>query len=242
MQVINDHSPQNVRPFCRTIHMNVSMNQECVSVLFLAALIASIAFGSVSRTIHCMRYHVLLLAACFTLAACGDGGGGTNIACKTDYWDGTYGTCLPDHWMVIDGETLRQRGVPTDTIVAFQSDVPVSGQFPTVTVTREPLRKAVSAKDYSSASVRAVTVLPGYEEIDTRETTIAGEDVHMHIFKAQPAEGETLRRFFQVSTVANGVGYSVTATTPVSLDAALENQVTLILRESIFEEAGAEQK
>ena len=201
----------------------------------MITLIALIAFQTASRTMSPMRYRLLLLTLCLPLAACGDDDGGGNVSCKSDYWDGTYGTCLPDNWVVIDSETLRQRGVPGDTIVAFQSEVPVSGQFPTVTVTREPLIDVVDPEDYSSASVRAVTVLPGYQELDTRETNIAGEKVHMHVFKAQPAEGETLRRFFQVSTVAKGAGYSVTATTPVSLDDALENQVLLILRESIFE-------
>lgn len=184
-----------------------------------------------------MKVRPLILAACVILTACGENGGGAKVACASDYWDGTYGTCLPEGWVVVDSETLRQRGVPRDTLVAFQSEVPVSGQFPTVVVTQESLQGPVTAQDYSSASVRAVTVLPGYREIDTRKASVAGETVEVHVFTAQPAEGETLRRFYQVSTVSKGIGYSITATTPVSLNDALEDQVLLILQESIFEAA-----
>jgi len=182
-----------------------------------------------------MKYRALLLTVCLTLVACGGDGGGETV-CKSDYWDGVYGTCLPSDWIVIDSETLRQRGVPEDTIVAFQSEIPVSGQFPTITVTKEPLSDVVTPQSYSDASVRAVAVLPGYVEVDTKDTLIAGEKVSLHIFKAQPTSDEPLRRFYQVSTVSVGVGYSITGTTPVSLEDSLENQVILILRESVFAE------
>ena len=62
------------------------------------------------------------------------------------------------------------------------------------------------------------------------------------MFKAQPTADEPLRRFYQVSTVSDGMGYSITATTPVSVEADLENQVLLILRESVFAEKAAAQK
>ena len=182
-----------------------------------------------------MRYRALLLTSFLVLAACG-GGGGNDTACKSDYWDGTYGTCLPGGWVVIESETLRQRGVPEDTIVAFQSEIPVSGQFPTITVTKEPLIDVVTPQTYSNASIRAVTVLPGYGEIDTRDILVAGEKVSLHIFKAQPSKDEPLRRFYQVSTVSDGVGYSITGTTPVALEDSLENQILLILRQSVFAE------
>ena len=181
-----------------------------------------------------MRYFALTITACLVLVACGGSDGGAS--CKEDYWDGTYGTCLPSDWIVVDSETLRQRGVPEDTVVAFQSEIPISGQFPTVTVTRESLAKVTSPQAYSDASVRAVTVLPGYKELDTRDLRVAGEKVRLHIFKAQPTADEPERRFYQVSTVSEGVGYSVTATTPVSVEDELENQVLLLLRESIFSE------
>jgi len=175
------------------------------------------------------------------LTAC-SGRDSDGIACKEDYWDGVFGTCLPSDWVVIDAETLRQRGVPQDTIVAFQSTIPLSGQFPTVTVTREVLANVVSPQVYSEASVRAVTVLPGYEELDTRDLRVAEEKVKLHVFKAQPTADEPLRRFYQVSTVSEGIGYSITATTPASVEADLENQVLLILRESVFAEKAAAQK
>lgn len=181
-----------------------------------------------------MKRCVLSFACVLLLAACSGGDSAADSACKQDYWDGTYGTCLPEDWVVVDPETLRQRGVPADTVVAFQSEIPVSGQFPTVAVTREPLAQVVTPQAYSDASMRAVTVLPGYAQVDSRDIRIGEDKLRLHIFKAQPAVEEPLRRFYQVSTVADGVGYSITATTPVSVDESIENQVLLILRESIF--------
>jgi len=183
-----------------------------------------------------MKYRALVLTTCFILASCGGGSAGGDAACKEDYWDGTYGTCLPSDWVVIDSETLRQRGVPEDTVVAFQSEIPISGQFPTVTVTQEVLARATSPQVYSDASIRSVTVLPGYKELDTLDMRVAGEKVRLHVFAAQPTADEPLRRFYQVSTVSDGVGYSITATTPASVEELLENQVLLILRESVFAE------
>lgn len=180
--------------------------------------------------------------ACFVLASCGGGSDGGDAACKEDYWDGAYGTCLPSDWVVIDGETLRRRGVPEDTVVAFQSEIPISGQFPTVTVTQEVLVRATSPQAYSDASIRAVTVLPGYQELDTKDMRVAGEKVRLHVFSAQPTADEPLRRFYQVSTVSDGVGYSITATTPVSVEDSLENQVLLILRGSMFAETTTEEE
>jgi len=168
------------------------------------------------------------------LTACGGDKGGSS--CKQDYWDGErFGTCLPDDWIVIDTETLRQRGVPDDTLVAFQSDVPVAGQFPTVSLTWEPLAQVVKPADYSAANIRSVGVFPGYKQVDARDIRIDDEKLTLHIFTAQPVSDEPLHRYYQVSTVIGSDGYTLTATTPVSVDDDLENQILLIMRNATFE-------
>ena len=167
------------------------------------------------------------------LAACG-GEGPVAVDCHKEYWDGTVGACLPQGWGVVDSETLRQRGVPEDTIVAFQAEEAVSGQFPTVTVTSEPLSDVTAPTTYSKASIRSVSVLPGYTLIDSVQVNIDAEAIDLHVFTAKPVADEPSRRFYQVSTVANNMGYTLTATTPVSIDDALEKQVYFILQSATF--------
>ena len=162
------------------------------------------------------------------LTACGSSGE-AEVACSLEYWDGTIGTCLPDEWGVLDSETLRRRGVPEETIAAFQADQAVSGQFPTVTVTQESLSRPTTPEAYSQASIRSVSVLPGYSELETTSMEIDGNTVQLHVFSAQPVESDPARRFYQVSTVADEKGYSFTAATPISISDILEQQVLLIL-------------
>jgi hypothetical protein len=183
---------------------------------------------------YSMKRVSFVFAVLLSLTACG-GGGGT-VACENDYWDGTYGTCLPENWNVVNAETLRQRGVPQGTIAAFQSQIAVSGQFPSVTITREPLAEPVTPKVYSQASIRSVTTLPSYTQVDSKDVRIDSESLTIHVFTAQPLPEEPSRRFYQVSTVANGVGYTITGTTPVSPGESTEDEVQLILRESTFVE------
>lgn len=177
-----------------------------------------------------MRFsHGVLLGVSLLLAACG--GGGSSTACDTDYWDGVVGTCLPEGWLPLDAETLRQRGVPEETLVAFQRQEPVSGQFPTVAVTREPLAEVTDPMQYSDANIRSVVVLEGYEVVDSKDFTVDGNKVKIHIFTAQPIEGEPRRRFYQVSTTVGDVGYTFTGVTPISIDTDVEKEVMLMLTE-----------
>jgi|SRR3989338_652640 len=183
-----------------------------------------------------MRKSVLFLTAgSLFLTAC-SGGGSVASTCVEDYWDGEVGTCLPDGWIVVDSETLLQRGVPPETLVAFQAEQAVSGQFPTVAVTREALNQEVSAEDYSSASIRSVSVLPGYEQVDARDIRIDEAKVSVHIFTAQPDDGEPRRKYYQVSLPKGQKGYTMTATTPVAIEDALEQQVLAILEGFTLEE------
>ncbi|MBT5236947.1 hypothetical protein HOL63_01080 [Candidatus Peregrinibacteria bacterium] len=183
---------------------------------------------------------IFLFSACVLLAACG--GGSARSGCEQDYWDGTVGTCLPEGWEIIDKETLRQRGVPEETIVAFQISESVSGQFPTVAVTKERLPNPVTAQNYSSASIRSIEVMEGYTLVDSKDFTVDGEDVSLHIFTAQPIEGEPRRRFFQVSTAIEDIGFTATAVSPVSITKELEEDMMLILEHLVFSEPIEEEK
>ena len=168
-----------------------------------------------------------LLSACVLLVSCG--GSKDGVACDQKYWDGTMGTCL------------RQRGVPEETIAAFQSSESFSGQFPTVAVTRERLANVVDAKQYSDANIRSVQVLDGYEHIDTRDFQVDDTKVSLHVFTGQPIEGEPRRRFYQVSTTAEDTGYTATAVSPVSIPKELEESLMLILGQITFIEPSTEE-
>lgn len=166
---------------------------------------------------------------CVLLVSCGGGSSDSN-SCDQDFWNGEVGTCLPEGWDVLDSETLRQRGVPEETIVGFQLSEAVSGQFPTVAITREKLATVVTPARYSEANIRSVEVLSGYELIDSKEFTVDEEAVTLHVFSGQPIEGEPSRRFYQVSTTSDNTGYTITAVTPLSIDSDLEEQVLLMLK------------
>ena len=68
-----------------------------------------------------------------------------------------------------------------------------------------------------------------YKQVDLKEFEVDGEAVQLHIFTGQPIEGEPGRRFYQVSTSSEDIGYTLTAVTPVSIDGSLESQVMLML-------------
>lgn len=180
-----------------------------------------------------MRLRSLLLV-CIVCTACS--GSTSNNDCFKEYWNGEVGTCLPQGWRVLDDQTMRQRGVPDDAIIAFQSEESVSGQFLTVTVTKEQLAQALDAAIYSQANVRLVSSLPRYELIDSTGANVDGQTVDLHIFTAQPVADEPPRRFYQISTVANNIGYSITGTSPVSVDDDTERQMISIVQLVTFEE------
>jgi len=184
-------------------------------------------------TMH--RLLIPLFALALLLTACG--GGSTEVSCDKDYWDGTVGVCLPEGWGVLDRETMRQRGLPDETVAAFRSEMSVSGQFPSVTVTREMLSQQVSASDYSDASIRSVSVLPGYTLIDSPSLKIDEEEVKLHVFSAQPVADEPARRFYQVSTVTNGAGFTVTAAAPLFVEKDLEGGIVTIMKSVTFRES-----
>jgi len=186
-----------------------------------------------------MRRASFLIILCL-LTACA-GSDSAVLECALEYWDGTVGLCLPQGWSVIDAQTLRQRGVPEETIAGFQADSAVSGQFPTVTVTRELLTAEIAPEVYSNASMRSVSVLPGYQELETTSMEVDGATVSLHVFTAQPVAEEPMRRFYQVSTVAGSTGYTATAAAPVVIDDALDEQIVFVLQHLTFQESDSQQ-
>ena len=172
------------------------------------------------------------------LAGCGDDS--VSDECSQQYWDGTIGVCLPEQWEVIDEETLRQRGVPEETLVAFQYAESVSGQFPTATVTQETLSQPVEPSAYSQASIRAVSAIQGYTELDTSKMKLDDTEVSIHVFSSQPVSGEPERRFYQVSTTKEQVGYTFTVVTPFTIEKDLEKQVIALMKSVTFQEPESE--
>lgn len=182
-----------------------------------------------------MRSRLAILSLALFLVSCG-GSGTASADCKDQYWDGTVGVCLPTGWKVLDKETLESKGVPSEVSIAFQAEKAVSGQFISVTVTRETLPQTVDSKTYSQASIRAVSALPGYTLIDSRPSTVDEQEVEIHIFSAQPVPEEPARRFYQVSAVSGEIGYTFTAATPLSVSDALEKQILAIMRSVTFKQ------
>lgn len=167
------------------------------------------------------------------LAACG-GSGTEATACDQSYWDGSVGTCLPKDWHVAESDDLEAR-VPQEVFAAFQADKAFSGQYPTVTVTRETLREEVEPEAYSEASVASVQNLPAYEKIDDRQITIDAHKVRLHIFSAQPRPEDPKARFYQVSISKGTAGYTYTAAAPLGVSDDIEDQLLLILEHATLE-------
>lgn len=176
----------------------------------------------------------LLLLVSLLLVSCGGSKkNGDTVQCQS-YWFNEVGACLPATWKLLDRTELTQRGVPEDVLIAYQSETAVSGQFPTISVTKEPLASVVTPQAYSDATIRSVSVLPGYKLVDQKPTTIDGVALPIHVFFAQPVNGEPQRRFMQVSTVVGQSGYTITALTPLTVSAALENEILTIIGSTTF--------
>lgn len=174
-----------------------------------------------------MKKLLLSLSAFALLTACG--GESVTVACTNQYWDGAVGTCLPAGWHVVERADLDLRGVPPEVSVAFQADQPFSGQFATVTVTKELLTAQLTPSSYSDASVQSVSGIAGYTKVDLKKIKVNGQDASLHIFTAQPQSDQPKTRFYQLSTLSGLTGYTFTAATPVAVDTTLEKQVLLIL-------------
>ena len=182
--------------------------------------------------IYVMKKRLLALSALLALTACG--GSSAEITCAVQYWDGVVGTCLPGGWHALSKEQLQTRGVPADVIAGFEREQPIAGQNPIVIVLREQVPSTVDGPAYSETSINAVKTLPSYEEIDMQSITVDDQDVNLHVYSAQPLPEQPMGRFYQVSTVSAGAGYTMTAALPLSPDDAAEAEVELILQNLTF--------
>lgn len=194
---------------------------------FIVSLSARILFPVRLRTLA-------PLAALLFLMACSSAGSSPTAACSSQYWNGTIGTCLPEGWIVLSQEEMQARGMPPEVVVAFQAGTAVSGQFPTVTVTREHLTQAATSSAYSKASMEVVARRADYTKIDEQNLSVAGASVTLHIFSAQPISEEPRLRFYQVGVAKDDTGYVFTGALPLTSPDALAEEVTLILSNITF--------
>jgi uncharacterized protein YceK len=183
-----------------------------------------------------MKRIVLTLAVTLLLAGCGGGSSSTAaVECQREFWDGEFGTCIPQGWGLVDSETARQRGVPADEArVIFQADAAVSGIFPTIVITQEHLLQAVTAEDYSTNAIKLASIQQGYKLLDKQDLQIYDRMVKLHRFHAQPLVEQPLLLFQQWSTVKDDWGYTATSMMPVTVPKETEAAVKLILESASF--------
>lgn len=187
-----------------------------------------------------MKRFIVATMAAALLAGCGSGGSGDNkVACEQQFWNEMFAACLPKGWRVLSSETLRQLGVPEETVAAFQFDTPHAGQLDTVTVTREPLSMDMETPDYSQSNLLAVSALPDYRLIDKETVYIDGKQSALHVFSARPSADQPIRRYYQISAAQDKTGYTFTGSFPLSIQDNEAEQVRFILKNVSFKDPNA---
>ncbi len=175
------------------------------------------------------------------LAGCGlSSSSKTTVACEQQFWNGMLAACLPKGWRVLSTETLRQLGVPEETVAAFQIDTPHAGQLDTVTVTREPLSTATKTPDYVQSNLLALSALPDYRLIDKETVYIDGQESALHVFSARPRADQPIRRYYQISVAQDKIGYTFMGSFPLSIQDSEAEQVKFILKNVSFKDPNAE--
>lgn len=186
------------------------------------------------------RFFVAVVAVTF-LAGCGSSSSGSSkVTCEQQFWNTMFAACLPKGWRVLSSETLRQLGVPEETVAAFQFDTPHAGQLDTVTVTREPLSTDMKTPDYSQSNLLAVSALPDYRLIDKETVYIDGEQTSLHVFSARPSADQPIRRYYQISVSQEKTGYTFTGSFPLSIQDSEADQVKFILKNVSFKDPTAD--
>lgn len=176
----------------------------------------------------------LLLLTCVFLASCGGSSSGSSAACDQQYWDGTIGTCLPAGWHVVSNTDLQTRGAPREVVIAFQADTAISGRYPLVTVTSQAMPSGMDAATFDQQSRDSVKTLPGYAQVDARDTKIDKNTVKLNIFTAQPIGDQPVQRFYQLSIPSGDKGYTFTGVLPVSVASNDEAKMLTLLTHVTF--------
>lgn len=186
-----------------------------------------------------MKRAFVTVALVLLLVGCGSGSSSDKVVCDQQFWNNIFAACLPKEWRVLSQETLRQLGVPEETVSAFQFTVPHAGQLDTVTVTREPLSDTMTTTDYSQSNVLAVSALPDYRLIDKETVFIDGQETALHVFSARPSPDQPIRRYYQVSATTDRTGYTFTGSFPLSIQDTEAEQVRFILKNVSFKDPAA---
>lgn len=178
---------------------------------------------------------MILPVAVVLMTSCSSGKSGTQqVVCDSQFWNGTIAACLPTGWKVLSTDDLKSLGVPEETVTAFQSTEPRSGQLDTVTVTRETLSQDLSSLDYSNANVLSVSALPDYKLMDKQAVYVDGKETAIHVFSARPVPDAPVRRYYQLSAVKDRTGYTFTASFPLSVTDQQVSEILFILKNVSF--------
>lgn len=142
---------------------------------------------------------------------------------------------------MVSAEDLQTRGSPREVVIAFQSDTPISGRFPLVTVTAQSLAGEADVTEFDEQSRQAVKTLPGYSLVDEKAQTIDEQSTTLHIFTAQPIAEQPVQRFYQVSYPSGGKGYTFTGVLPLSVAKDEETRLMTLLTNITFTERKEEE-
>lgn len=192
-----------------------------------------------------VRHVVVGLLVILSLTACGGGGKDKKIACtSTDV--PPLRLCIAEGWERMGTDQMASLKIPEETLAAFRSSSREDGQRFTLVATREEVSDVPHQIAYGEANRKSVQALPGYEHLEDREVTVAGSPAVLHTFVARPIADQPKRRFYQVSLLQESIGYTVTASSPLSIEKATEDSLFQMVQSPSFpaseEDRGDEQE
>jgi hypothetical protein len=162
---------------------------------------------------------VLILASCGSKAK----------TCTDTLWVKDFGICIAEGWEQVPDATLKEEGVPIETVAAFHRTEERGGQRDNIVVSVESLPGTVSPLAYSEANIAVIEAIPDYALLEKNEVKIDGKVTILHVFTARPVADLPVRRFYQLSLVKGTSGYTFTGTLPFSTDDASEDAITDML-------------